>query len=160
MKTLTKCCQYPIFTNVTNGEKKCSKCGKGIKSDYEPIPVEEAKMLSEKYSKDIVIINAFDVNFGLLHTTTYGISELQKHQAAKGGELTAKILNADIPLSKYYEDFRVSSNNTIEIVKQNIKLLEDNTGTKLKETILNDLMLLQKSLGISVDKKPLEKEDK
>ena len=31
---------------------------------------------------------------------------------------------------------------TILIIQNNIKLLEDNTGTKLKETILNDLKLL------------------
>ena len=34
----------------------------------------------------------------------------------------------------------------IEKIKNSIKLLEDNTGTKLKETILNDLILLQQYL--------------
>lgn len=34
---------------------------------------------------------------------------------------------------------------TIETIKNSIKLLDDNTQTKLKETILNDLTLLQES---------------
>lgn len=32
----------------------------------------------------------------------------------------------------------------IGVIKANVKMLDDNTGTKLKETILNDLSLLQK----------------
>lgn len=121
---------------------------------YQAIPVKEARNISDKYAKAIVIINTWDTQFGLLHTTTYGVSEVQKHQAAKGGEIAAKALNADLDLANYYQDFRIETATCIEKVKASVNLLEDNTGTKLKETILNDLGLIQKRLGISLpDKK-------
>lgn len=73
---------------------------------YTPVPVAAAKEIAEKFSKAIVIINTWDTEHGLLHTTTYGVSEVQKHQAAKGGDIAAKALGADMPRANFYEDFR------------------------------------------------------
>lgn len=39
----------------------------------------------------------------------------------------------------------------IEVLKQSIKMLEDNTGTKLKETVLNDIDLLASKLLIPIN---------
>ncbi len=74
--------------------------------EYQPVPVKAAKEIAEKYDKAIVIINTWDTKHGLLHTTTYGVSQEQKHQAAKGGDISAKALGADMPRSNFYEDFR------------------------------------------------------
>jgi len=54
----------------------------------------------------VVIINTWDTAFGLLHTTTFGKSEAQKFQAAKGGDIAAKPLGADMMQKDTYEDFR------------------------------------------------------
>ncbi len=129
-----------------------------MKKKYQTIPVEEAEKISEKYKKDIIIINSWDTEFGVLHTTTYGVNEVQKHQAAKGGEIASKALGADLDLSNYYQDFRIETASYIEKIKNNIILLEDNTCTNMKETIINDLNLIQKRLGISLpDKKTCNK---
>jgi hypothetical protein len=73
---------------------------------YTPVPVEAAKAIAEKYEKDIVIVNSWDTTHGLLHTTTFGVSEEQKHQAAVGGEVAATALGADLNRKDIYEDFR------------------------------------------------------
>lgn len=77
-----------------------------MSNKYIPVPVEIARMIADKYQKAIVIINTWDITHGLLHTTTYGRSLEQKHQAAKGGEIAATALGADMPKADKYQDFR------------------------------------------------------
>lgn len=74
--------------------------------NYLPVPVAVAKEIATRFKKAIVIINTWDTEHGLLHTTTYGESEKQKHQAAIGGDIAAKALGADMPRADFYEDFR------------------------------------------------------
>lgn len=71
-----------------------------------PVPVFVAKDIAEKYGKSIVIINSFDPVSGLLHTTTYGKSFVDKEWAAVAGDITAKAIGADLEGKTTYEDFR------------------------------------------------------
>jgi len=73
--------------------------------NHTPIPVLEAKKISDQYNKSIVIIAAWDPNSGLLHVTTYGVSENEKVEAALGGEIVSRALGASFS-NHYYEDFR------------------------------------------------------
>ncbi len=74
--------------------------------EYKPIPVAEARAIAERFDKSIVIIAAWDPVFGLLHTTTYGGTEAEKHWAADGGEKVRVALGAIEELSVCFEDFR------------------------------------------------------
>ena len=47
-------------------------------SDYKDIPVEEAKYISVKYEKPIVIILAYDKIYNCFHTITYGVNAEDK----------------------------------------------------------------------------------
>lgn len=98
---------------MTNQINTTTKKG-SMKKKYIPVPVKAAKEIAEKYDKAIVIVNTWDTTNGLLHTTTYGASEAQKLQAAKGGDIAAKALGADMPRADFYEDFR----------KEQVKILE------------------------------------
>jgi hypothetical protein len=74
---------------------------------YKPIPVAEARTIAEIYDKSIVIIFAWDPVFGMIHTTTFGRSEQEKHWAAEGGEIATRALGALPELKTTFEDFRV-----------------------------------------------------
>jgi hypothetical protein len=74
--------------------------------EYQPIPVSEAKRIAEQFDKDMVIINAWDSEHQLNHTTTYGKTPEQKEIAADAGEVTARALGCCIEAKKSYEDFR------------------------------------------------------
>lgn len=73
---------------------------------YRPIPVKAAELLAKRYDKSIVIIFAHDPIHGVLHTTTYGRSEQEKHWAALGGEIATKALGGLPDLKTPFEDFR------------------------------------------------------
>ncbi len=75
---------------------------------YIPIPVEAAREIAEKYGKAIVIINAWDNVYGLLHTTTYGADPQNKAYAAMGGEITVKALGGLRQASTDFEDYRLA----------------------------------------------------
>jgi voltage-gated potassium channel Kch len=77
-----------------------------MSKQYTPVPVQAAREIAEKYEKSHVIINTWDSVHGLLHTTTYGVTEQQKHQAAIGGEKAAIALGADLGKADKFEDFR------------------------------------------------------
>ncbi len=74
---------------------------------YEPVPVEAARAVAEKYGKSIVIIFAHDPVHGLLHTTTYGDNPQNKAWAAKGGEIASKALGGVLDESTHFEDYRL-----------------------------------------------------
>ncbi len=75
---------------------------------YKPIPSVEARILAEKYDKSIVILWAWDPVYGLLHTTTYGVSQQEKDWAAKGGEIATAALGGQVPARIEYEDYRIA----------------------------------------------------
>jgi len=77
-----------------------------MKKGYQPVPVAVAKDIAEGHDKSIVIILSWDPVHGLLHTTTYGVSPIDKQWAAEGGDIAAKALGADFDRLKTYEDFR------------------------------------------------------
>lgn len=110
------------------------------------VPVTAAEAIATKYKKTWVIINSFDANSQLLHTTTYGATYALKMYAARVGERIAKLLGFDIEQTCIYEDFRQQSISSLQRVKAGIYTLEDNTGTKLKETLINDIDLIIQKL--------------
>ena len=77
-------------------------------TEYKPIPVLAAKKLAERYDKSIVIVLAWDPAHGLMHTTTYGVSEQDKDWAAKGGEIATTALGGSLPDKIEYEDYRIT----------------------------------------------------
>lgn len=77
-------------------------------NDYKPVPVAEAKQIAERYDKSIVVIAAWDPVFGLLHTTTYGVSANDKDHAADAGVIVARALGTVPELAHFFEDFRKS----------------------------------------------------
>lgn len=84
---------------------------------YKPIPVIEAKSLAERFDKSIVIVCAWDPAHGLLHTTTYGVSEQEKHWAALGGEKATRALGGLPELGTTFEDFRKLDLRKVEALK-------------------------------------------
>lgn len=112
-----------------------------MKNKYAPVPVSVAREIAKKYSKAIVIINTWDTTHGLLHTTTYGESVEQKHQAASGGDIAAKALGADMPRANYSEDFRkdgvVVSKTVIEATIAALKSYQyGNSAPDLAEKVI------------------------
>lgn len=64
---------------------------------YKRIPISAAKLISEKYDKDQVIIVTWDSVHGKTHITTYGKNKEQGKQAADGGQTIAKAIGV-LPL--------------------------------------------------------------
>ena len=95
-----------------------------MKKKYMPIPVKAAKDIAEKYEKCIVIINAWDNVHGLLHITTYGVSEQDKLNAASGGDISAEALGAYMPAKTTYQDFREPK----LVLKEFCEWMEQKTG--------------------------------
>ena len=75
-------------------------------SDYQPVSVQEAASISEKYSKDVVVIFAWDREHGCFHTTTFGITPDDKTNAAAAGEIATAAIGGDLMRATHYEDFR------------------------------------------------------
>ena len=75
-------------------------------SEYQPVPVEAAKLIARRYDKSIVVILAYDAEHRVTHTTTYGESEKDKIYAAAGGDRCAEALGCDLQLKTTFEDFR------------------------------------------------------
>ena len=57
---------------------------------YQPVPVDVAAQIAERFSKDIAIILTWDGLHNLVHTTTWGHSANDKLVAADAGETVAK----------------------------------------------------------------------
>jgi hypothetical protein len=75
---------------------------------YFPVPVTAAREIAEKYSKNMVIVNAWDPVHEVLHTTTYGVTAVDKAMAADGGKIAAKALDADLLQMHQFEDYRLT----------------------------------------------------
>lgn len=73
---------------------------------YRPVPVSAAKAVGQQYAKSIVVILSWDPLHEKLHTTTWGLTENDKHMAALGGELAATALGFDLFRGTKFEDFR------------------------------------------------------
>ena len=84
---------------------------------YKPIPVAEGESLAIRFDKSVVIICAWDPVHGMLHTTTYGASEQEKHWAALGGEKAARALGTLPELGVEFEDFRRIDRKKVEALK-------------------------------------------
>lgn len=75
-------------------------------SEYQPVPVSEAMVLSSRYHKCVVVIVAVDEGAGLTHVTTYGSRAELKVRAARLGEVLAKAAGMDLGKATTFEDFR------------------------------------------------------
>lgn len=77
-----------------------------MSAEYRPVPVSSAEAIAEEYGKSIVIIFAHDPAFGLVHTTTYGVTPNDKQWAAQGGVIATRALGALPELATEFEDYR------------------------------------------------------
>ena len=77
-----------------------------VPEPYKPVPVAEARRISETYGKSVVLIFAWDPAHGMLHSTTYGRNEQEKEWAAQGGEIGARALGGMPELGTDFEDYR------------------------------------------------------
>jgi hypothetical protein len=76
-----------------------------IMSEYQPVPVAEAKRISDQYAKSMVVILVYDPVYCLTHTTTYGVSAFDKENAAASGEIAARALGSDLGRRQNHDDF-------------------------------------------------------
>lgn len=77
-----------------------------MSDQYLPVPVDAAGAIADEFAKDQVIVLALDREHGLTHVTTYGKSEIDKQQAAAGGEALRAHLGLSVDRTVWYEDFR------------------------------------------------------
>jgi hypothetical protein len=61
------------------------------------------------FSKDIVIITAWDAEHLMLHTTTWGRRPDDKVRGADGGVIVSKALGSDLSETIHFEDFRITA---------------------------------------------------
>lgn len=80
-----------------------------MEAEYIPVPVEAAGEIAEKYSKRIVVINAWDADHQLMHTSTFGRTPLEKQIAASIGEATAEAAGCAVHQKLVYRDFRAEA---------------------------------------------------
>jgi hypothetical protein len=96
---------------------------------YKPIPVWEARALSDDYVKAIVVIVAMDRENQMLHATTFGREPADKDIAAKWGELFAQAAGADTVHSICYEDFRATPEAEykakVEALEERLEAVQD-----------------------------------
>ena len=78
-------------------------------NDYKPVPVSAAERIATEFDKRIVVINAWDANHRLMHTTTFGRTASEKLLAASLGESTAEACGAATREKIQYEDFRLAA---------------------------------------------------
>jgi hypothetical protein len=78
-------------------------------SEYIPVPVEAAALIANGYSKRIVVINAWDADHRLMHTTTFGVSPVEKQIAASIGEATAEAAGCALHQKIEHQDFRAEA---------------------------------------------------
>lgn len=76
--------------------------------EYVPVPVSAAQSIAQSYQKSMVIVCAWDPVHDLLHTTTFGVSAIDKAMAADGGRIAARALDADMLQVHRFEDFRLT----------------------------------------------------
>ena len=77
---------------------------------YKDIPIEAAQSVAEQFDKDQVIIICWDKAFGKTHVTTFGKSQVEAKEAARGGNLLKEYLGwpdsecQDEPKRKEFHD--------------------------------------------------------
>ncbi len=76
-----------------------------VANDYLPIPSSHAKVIAEAYKKSMVLILAYDRLHEKTHCTTYGVTAIDKENAALAGERVVKELGGDLVAKTSYEDF-------------------------------------------------------
>lgn len=75
--------------------------GKG----YRAVEVEAAAEIAGRYRKHVVVILAVDREYGMIHTTSYGVGAEDKIEAATIADWVRRRLG-DAKQSTMYEDFR------------------------------------------------------
>lgn len=72
---------------------------------YQPVPVETAKSIATEFNKSMVVILSYDAASGQTHTTTYGVSAVDKENAAAAGEKATAAIGSDLSRRVVFEDF-------------------------------------------------------
>lgn len=89
--------------------------------EYVQVPVEAARMIANRYDKQVVVIVAEDTVHNKIHTTTYGALPEDKIRAAELGPSLAEAAGALLAESVCSEDFR-----TVDAAER-AKEIEDKT---------------------------------
>jgi hypothetical protein len=74
-------------------------------AEYRPVPVQAAEYIAKTFNKSMVVVLAYDRVHAKTHTTTYGVSAIEKEQAAAVGEVCTNTIGADLSRKIVYEDF-------------------------------------------------------
>lgn len=92
--------------------------------EYQPIPVEIAKHIADRFDKNTVVIVALDETHNCTHFTTYGVTAHNKVQAAAMAESINNILGAGEKIATF-EDFgsvpAAESRATIERLEKELE---------------------------------------
>lgn len=73
---------------------------------YQPVPVDAAASIARDYAKNAVVVLSFDREYGLIHTSTFGVSAEEKVMAAALGERLSAYVGCDLEKSLKFQDFR------------------------------------------------------
>ena len=100
-----------------------------IPGTYKSVPVSAARDIANVFDKNVVVIVSWDSTHNLMHTTTYGKSEMDKIWSASLGEIVTKAAGGDVSQKLTNEDWRLRTEAGWAIEKDNllkrIKTLED-----------------------------------
>jgi len=113
-------CKHPgCLRHITH---PCEGCGRVAGRSYVAVPVAAAAEIAERFSKSMVIINAWDSTFDILHTTTFGVTADDKIRAADGGRIAAKALDADLLQARVFQGFRLDTARAVLAVLKTVAI--------------------------------------
>lgn len=100
--------------------------------EYKPVPVESARVIGREFSKEIVVIVAWDECTRQIHTTTWGAAAKHKDWAAALGVKLAEAAGADVSKRRTSEDFQEPSTaaKTTERLERLTEALTPSAETK------------------------------
>jgi hypothetical protein len=90
-------------------------------SKYKPVPCSAAKDIAESYAKSQVLILTWDPEHVLVSMTTYGVTAIDKENAAALGDKVAAFVGCDMGKLHEFEDFHKDYNPAVQ--KEAIDLL-------------------------------------
>lgn len=95
--------RHSVHVRTFNSRKEEMKTKR---SDYQPVPVQALREISDRFDKDILAIVTWDERHNMCHVTTYGRKAAHKAGAAELGDILAKAAGLSIEQVTHFEDFR------------------------------------------------------
>jgi len=78
-----------------------------VNPEYIPVPVDAARQVGQAFEKGIVVIVSVDSILNLIHTTSWGATELEGFIAASLGDLLGHHAGMDFDKAEHFENRRL-----------------------------------------------------